>query len=198
MPEYDGRYEVEIVYGVVIGGVTLIHRHSFDVHMDGDQPTGEPFDSYGLLERGGGDVQLGLFIQDYIDVWSPLLGSTTSLEEIILWRYDDEPSTAKIFCASATTLPTTSFTGTAQAAHGVIFTFRVLSYRYPMRMYIMEGGNSGELRVPAASLTGTNAAYKNYVISPASPIWGRSNAAPIAAIAMNSGQNEKLRNLRYR
>jgi hypothetical protein len=126
------------------------------------------------------------------------LGTTTALQEIVLWRYDDEPSQSKIYIASSPTLPTTSFLGTSIAAAGLIMTFRVLGYRYPMRMYIMEGIVSGEQRVPAGSLSGAMLAYANYVISLASPILGRSDNPPIAVIAANAGQNEKLRNLRFR
>jgi len=198
MPEYDGLHEVEIIYGVEVDGVTLTHHHTFDVKVIADADPGAVFENVELQEKSGLSVFMGTFIQDYMDVWSPLLGTDTALQEIILWKYDDEPSTSKIFIASATTLPTTSFAGTSRPAQGAIFTFRIQGYRYPMRMYVMEGNNTTELRVPYGLLSGANLAYADYVVDPASPIVGRSNGYAIAAIALNAGQNEKLRNLRYR
>lgn len=198
MPEYDGRFELEWRYNVTIGTKILTHSHTFDVHMDGDQPVGEPFESYGLLTKSGADIPLGDFVIDYADVWSPLLGVGTALEEIILWKYDPEPSQAKIFAASASLLPTLSLEALPVAAQGAIFTFRQLGYRYPMRMYIMEGNQAGEERYPSSAFGTFNLEYKNYVIGGTSPIWGRADVPPVAGIALNLGQNEKLRDLRYR
>lgn len=198
MVEYDGRFEIEIVYSVTISGRALTHRHSFDVAVFDAPVPGQSFDTIELDERIGTPVFANVFMQDYMDVWSPLLGVGTALEEIIMWRYDDEPSESKIYISSMSPLPTTSFLGTPIAAGSTIFTFRVTGYRYPMRMYIMEGINSGEARIAAGSLSGVNLAYANYVIGPSSPINGRSDQYPLAVIAQNNGQNEKLRNLRFR
>jgi hypothetical protein len=139
-----------------------------------------------------------VFIQDYMDVWSPLHGTGMELGEINLWEYGAEPSQAKIFIASAETLPTNSKAGTSLAAQGAIYTFRTVGYRYPMRMYIMEGNQAGETRNVYGTLTGVAKAYADYVKSTASPIVGRNDDYPVSAIALNLGQNEKLRRIRFR
>lgn len=198
MPEYDGTYEIEIVYSVTISGRTLTHRHSFDVMLAFEPAVGSLFSNIDIVEKSGIDSPLDIFMQDYMDVWSPLLGATTVLEEIILWKYDPEPSEAKIYISSMSPLPTTSFLGTSIAAASTIFTFRVAGYRYPMRMYINEGINSGEARISSGSLSGANLAYANYVVGLTSGIVGRSDGRPVVAIAQNNGQNEVLRRKRFR
>lgn len=198
MPEYDGRYEVEIVYGVAVTSRTITHRHTFDVAVDGDPFPGQEFPSISLLEKSGLSTDMDTFIQDYVDVWSPMLGTTAALQEINLWRYDAEPSQVKVLISSAETLPTPAFTGTSVAASSFIFTFRILGYQFPMRMYIMEVNSSSELRTPYGALTGAPLAYANYVKSAASPIVGRSDGYVNSAIALNAGQNEKLRRIRFR
>src|SRR6187455_1090208 len=97
MPEYDGRFEVEIVYKVTISSIGLVHHHTFDVKLTEDPAPGESWDNIGLYEKSGLIVDMPTFIQDYMDVWSALMGTATSLEEIILWRYDDEPATSKVY-----------------------------------------------------------------------------------------------------
>lgn len=198
MPEFDGRYEVEWVYSVTISSRTLTHRHSFDVKVVGDPAPGTSFNDVEVTKRVGGGTELDTFCQAYCDVWSPLLGTGTALEEIILWKYDAEPSLSKIFISSLAVLPSTSFGGTPVAAQGAVFTFRQAGYRYPMRMYIMEGMQSGEERYPVSAFGGDNLAYAQFVISEDSVIQGRADVYPIAGIALNLGQNEKLRNLRFR
>lgn len=198
MVEYDGRYEVEIKYAVTIASRALNHNHTFDVKTPGDIDPGVAWADVELVEKSGLTVFIETFIQDYMDVWSALLGVGTALSEINLWRYDPEPSNSRVLVASADTLPTTSFVGTPQAAQGCIFTFRAIGYNFPVRMYIMEGKDAGEQRTVYGALTGVHLAYANYVKSTASPIVGRSDAYIGGAIAMNLGQNEKLRNIRYR
>lgn len=198
MPEFDGRFELDLVYSVTISSQTLTHHHRFDIKLGEDPEPGTEFGAIGVVPRVGSPIDLDVWLQDYVDVWSPQLGAGTTLEEVILWRYDDEPSLAKIYISSASPLPTMSNAGTPLAAQGSIMTFRIAGYRYPMRMYIMEGIFAGEGRYPVSSLPAEAQDYADFVVAPASPIVGRSDGYPIAAIALNLGQNEKLRNLRFR
>jgi len=199
MVEYDGRYEIEITYNILLSSLTLPHKHTFDVKLEGDPiEPGTSFNDIVVTPRVGGGYELDVFIQDYLDVWTPLLGTATTLEEVLLWRYDDEPALSKTYVATNETVMTTSFTGTSQAAQCNIFTFRNIGGRAPMRMYVMEPNSTGETRQTGSGITGSAAAYMNYVISEASPIVGRNNNYAIARIAVNRGQNEDLRNLRFR
>lgn len=198
MPEFDGRYELEWRYGVTISSRTLTHRHSFDVKLAEDPSPGTDFGAIGAQPRVGEPVDLDVWCQSYWDEASPLLGVGTSLEEIILWKYDDEPSLSKIYISSIATIPTSSYVGVPTAAMGAIFTFRIAGYRYPMRMYFMEGNNVSEERFPYSAFGAENKAYADFVTAGTSIIQGRSDAYPIATIALNLGQNEKLRDLRYR
>lgn len=196
---YDGRYEIVISYNVLLSSLTLSHKHSFDVKVVGDPiAPGTPFNAIDVEERSGANNALDAFIQDYLDVWTPLLGTATTLEEVILWRYDDEPALTKTYISSNDTVMTTSFSGTSQAAQGSIYTFRNIGGRAPMRMYVMEPNSTGETRQTGTAITGSALAYMDYVVSLASPIVGRNNNFAIAKIAHNRGQNEHLRDLRFR
>lgn len=197
-PVYDGLFELEFIYNVLIGTQTLQHRHTFDVAVEASAIPGMPFSDAKLIEKSGLTVTMPIFIQDYLDVWSPLHGTGMTLEDIILWKYDPEPSLAKTFIASLDFTPTLSQGGSSLPAQGWIATFRSLGGKTPVRMYIMEGNQAGENRVTGAGILTTNLAYMNYVISSASPIVGRNNNYLVSKIAVNRGQNERLRDLRFR
>lgn len=198
MPVYDGAFELDFIYNVTISSLTLQHHHTFDVNADPSAVPGTPFSDVELIEKSGLTTSMPVFIQDYLDVWSPLLGATTTLEDIILWKYDPEPSLAKTFIASLDFTPTLGFTGTSTAAHSGIFTFRSLGGKTPTRMYFMEPNFTGETRSTGSGITGAALAYMNYCIGLTSPIVGRNDNYLVSKIALNRGQNEHLRNLRFR
>lgn len=198
MPEFDGTFELEFIYNVTISSLTLVHHHTFDVNANRFTVPGDIFSDIVLTEKSGLDTDMATFIQDYLDVWSPLFGTATTLEDIILWKYDEEPSLAKTFIASLDFTPTLGFTGTAQAAQSGIFTFRSLGGKTPARMYLMEPNFTGETRTVGTAVTGAALAYMDYCISSASPIVARNDQYLVSKIALNRGQNERLRDLRFR
>lgn len=197
MPNYDGRVEFVTLYSVTLGGRAFPHRTTFDVSVTGTITPGTPFADIPLTQKNGLEITAEQFAVDWADVWATQMGTETSQPSFELWQYEAEPSLNKTFVSAGELAAPVVFSGTAQPAHCQIYTFRS-ALGGVARLYFMEDRTTLETRVLASALTGTPLQVKNFLVSDNSPVVARDNEYLIAGIALNYGQNEHLRNKRFR
>lgn len=196
-PNYDGLFELNVLYDVTISSRALPHRQAFDVKCLSDPAAGAEPEDIDLTQRSGVIMTLREFVEDYATYFASVMGTETSQPSFELWRYDAEPSLSKTFISAFSLLAPIVYSGSGVAAHSRIYTFRTL-LGDTARLYFMEDKNSLETRVTSGAMTGADLALKNFFTSVNSPVVGRDNNYLIGGIAVNFGQNEKIRNLRFR
>ena len=194
---YDGRWELELLYDVVIDGRTLSHRQTYDIHMDAEPEIGDDFAFIGLLTKSNGDKTLKDWVDDYVlEMVKAPLGTGTSDVLCNLWRYNDEPSIIKVWYSSYNPA-TPAWAGTSQAAEGAIYTFRTLGGG-ECRIYFMEIATSFKGRLTRAGLSGDQQDLTDFLCNDDSVVLGRDNEHLSTLIAGNFATNKKLEKKRFR
>lgn len=198
MPNYDGLFEVSVIYDVTISSRTFEHRHTFDVLMDSDPFPGTAPEDIALIQKDGLSIDLLAFTELYLPKLYKLLGTGTSQPRMEFWKYDPEPSLNKTFITGWTSSNTfTLAAGAAVAAHQATYTFRTVTGGV-CRLQLMEDVNTSNARTAFGALTGDSATFADFCVSDASCIAGRDNTALLTGIAANFTQNEKLSRKRFR
>jgi hypothetical protein len=198
MPNYDGLWEVVVIYDVTISARAFEHRHTFDVLPIGDFAPGTAPEDIEITMKNGLDTPLLDFTEDYLPLMWKLLGTGTSQPRMELWKYDPEPSYNKTFITawtSSNTFPLAA--GAAQAAHQNTYTFRTIGGGVA-RLQLMEDAGTGTARIAFNALAGDSAAFADFACGATSAIVGRDNLHLLTGIAGNQTQNEKLARKRFR
>lgn len=196
MPNFDGQYEVRLIYTTIPTGFPAMeHKMTFDVLPVTPPTAGADWDDIALQIRGGGDVDLVSATSALFALIAEFFPVTTSFARWELW-YIPEGTTTATFISAKDIGDVGQNASPSRPAGQVTFTFRTIGGG-TARLQMMESSVDGEdaLSPPYLDIAGDLA---DYVVGLGTPIIGRDNTFVFANIHQNNGQNEKLRNKRYR
>jgi hypothetical protein len=200
MPEYDGKNELRIFYGTSVGSVILPHRITIDFKQDAlsAMPPGTPFASVPVSLHDGSTSNLGAQLTALLAVVRPNYRPTTEFSHAEYWAYLPEPSEDAVFMGAETlALQGTAPAGTDTAAQQDLWTFRTVLGGI-MKFQLMESVSVSNLKQTPPFAPSTFEAVRTYFIGLTHPWVGRDDSRPLAAVALSSGQNEKLWRKRFR
>lgn len=194
---FDGVYEVTIVYDTVPSGFPLLeHTLTFDVDVAAAPEVGEPFLDITITTRGAGTVSLQDAVDDFVAGMVGLYPTTATIIRAELNRIP-EGTFAKTFISSyGIDAAGTNGTG-SQVAKQATYTFRSLN------------GGSGRIQFMESSITSdTKTSYPygsaplnaipDLITSSANFVIARDNSFMFANLHLSSGQNERLFRKRFR
>lgn len=197
MTNFDGMWEVTIVYDTVPSGFPLLeHTMTFDVLPDGDPSVGDPFDSIPILCRNNSVINLDAAVDALVAGLIGVYPATATIIRAEL-NFIPEGEFAKTFY-SAYPIDAIGTNGTgSQVAHQATYTFRSI------------GGGSGRLQLMESSLTDNNkssypysSAARNAIADLVTAVDGfflaRDNTFMFANLHLSGGQNERLFRKRFR
>jgi len=197
MPNYDGQYEVRIIYDTLPTGFTLMeHTLTFDVLPDIVVPVGADFSDIEVLQRNGVTVALDAAIDAFVAGMIGIYPADSTIIRAELW-YIPEGTFAGTFVSTyPIDEPGTNVTDN-QVAQQSTFTFRSI------------GGGSGRLQFMESSISGNGktsypyaSASQNAIADLVTGLTGfiiaRDNTHMFANIHLSNGQNERLWRKRYR
>lgn len=197
MPNFDGQYEVTIVYDTVPSGFPLLeHTLTFDVLPNGDPEAGQPFNDIRIFDRTNTLIFLDAAIDAFVAGMIGIYPATTTIIRAEL-NFIPEGTFAKTFISSYGIDEVGTAAGDEQVASQATYTFRSI------------GGGSGRLQFMESSITGnskTSYPYANaaqnaiadLVTAADSFIIARDNTYMFANIHLSVGQNERLFRKRFR
>lgn len=197
MPNFDGQYEVRIIYTTTPSGFPeMQHTLTFDVLPDETPSIGTPFSDILVGVRDGLGLNLSDVIDDFVAGMIGIYPSTANIVRAELWYIPEGTFAGTFVSVYDITEVGTAVTG-SQIAQQTTLTFRSI------------GGGSGRLQFMECSVAGNNKeaypyantairAIADYVTAPANPIVARDNTFFFANINCSHGQNERLWRKRYR
>lgn len=196
-PNYDGQYEVTIVYDTVPTGFTQIeHTLTFDILPDNEPMAGTDFENIEILTRASVpttlDVAVDAFVAGMIGIYP---ASATVIRAEL--NYIPEGTFAKTFISAYPIDEAGTNAGTSAVAWQATYTFRSL------------GGGSGRIQFMESVLNANSkisypygSAALNAIPDLITPISGfiiaRDNSFMFANLHLSQGQNERLWRKRYR
>lgn len=198
MVNYDGQYEVNVIYDVTISSRLLTHRMTFDVILEEDPPVGTPFSDFNVVPRLAANTPLSGAIDELFSLLWENMGTGTSQPVFELYKYDAEPATSKTFISSYESALTFSLGATAAiAAHQTTFTLRSTNGGYG-RIQLMEDAASLETKVLPSASGADRVAVFDFLSSGDGFVVARDGGYFFAGMHCSFGQNEKLKRKRFR
>lgn len=198
---YPGPYEVEFVYRVTIGTVTLPHYLRVNCAVVGSPAPGTAMSTINVMTKAGTPASLNTSIQTFWNWYRYQLGTTVTVDAPSLFKYT--PGTfEKTFIAAYDG----AALGNGAGASGIGDSHQMTqSYRTAnggiLKLTWLEDTN-GTL-VNQATLV-ANAAGSNdqrlaaYMLSSAAWIIARDDSFPVAPLKQSFGQNEAVFRQRHR
>lgn len=196
-PNYDGQYEIRIIYDTTPTGFTIMeHVLTFDVLPDVTVNPGDPFSVIDITMRGGGFITLDTAIDSFVAGMIGLYPASTSIIRAELWHIP-EGTYAGTFISAYSIDEVGTNVGASQPSFQATYTFRSI------------GGGSGRIQLMESSIV-SNArlsypyanAAQNAIPDLITPTTGfivaRDNTFMFANIHLSVGQNERLFRKRYR
>lgn len=196
MPNFDGQYEVTIIYDTTPSGFLLLeHSLTFDVLPIGDFPAGTDFSDVEIEQRNGLTTTLDLTVDALVAGMIGIYPAATTIIRAEL-NYIPEGTFAKTFI-SAYAIDEIGTAGASQVAQQATYTFRSL------------GGGSGRLQFMECSISGNSKtsypygsaaqnAIPDFVTAVEGTIIARDNSFLFANLHLSLGQNERLFRKRFR
>lgn len=197
MPNFDGQYEVRIIYTTTPSGFPeMQHTLTFDVEPTAPPEVGELFPAINVATRSSAPLPLSDVIDDFVAGMIGIYPSTANIVRAELW-YIPEGTFAGTFVSVYDITEVGTAVAGSQIAQQTTLTFRSI------------GGGSGRLQFMECSVSGNNKeaypyanaairAIADYVTNAANPILARDNTFFFANINCSHGQNERLWRKRYR
>lgn len=197
MPNYDGQYEVRIIYDTTPSGFPIMeHTLTFDVLPDEPVTAGTTFSNVSLQTRDAGLVLLDASVDAFVAGMAGIYPATTTIIRAELW-FIPEGTFAGTFLSVYPIDEVGAAAGGSQVAQQTTYTFRSI------------GGGNGRLQFMECSVTGNavssypyGSAAQNALPDLVTPTTGfiiaRDNTHMFANIHLCNGQNERLWRKRYR
>jgi len=197
MPNYDGQYEIRIIYDTTPTGFALLeHTLTFDVLPSGTPSAGDPFEDIKIIRRDGTLVNLDVAIDAFVAGMIGIYPASATIIRAELW-FIPEGTFAGTFIATYPIDEAGTAAGDEQVAQQTTYTFRSIN------------GGSGRLQFMECSITGNaktsypyGSAAQNAIADLVTDVTGfiiaRDNSYMFANIHQCNGQNERLWRKRYR
>lgn len=197
MPNYDGQYEVRIIYDCTPTGFLIMeHTLTFDVLPTGAPDPGDEFSTISIETRKADVMFLSDAIDDFVAGMAAIYSTASTIIRAELW-YIPEGTFAGTFISTYPIDTAGTAVSTANVAQQMTMTFRSI------------GGGSGRLQFMEPVTTGNG--VQSYPYSPTTYnaiadlvtgdggfIIARDNTFMFANIHLNAGQNERLFRKRFR
>ena len=190
MPNFPGEHEVRIFYETPIGGLTLEHRHTFDVLSDDGYPPGTDMTDIDITLRNGTTAILAEYITSYVFSFLPLLDTPTTVNRAELWRYPPDGYDATFISAMTIGEAGTS-TGSLIPNHYSMATFRTAGGSV-LKLVLLEDVIIGDDQDNYPVDLGLVDDWFDFVMAIDSGIVGQDNTFPIAPLRLSKGQNEAV------
>lgn len=197
MPNFDGQYEVTIVYDTTPSDFTLLeHTLTFDVLPNAEIEAGIPFADIRIFNRVNTLVFLDASVDAFVAGMLGIYPASTTIIRAEL-NYIPEGTFAKTFISTYPIDEVGTAAGDEQVASQATYTFRSI------------GGGSGRLQFMESSITGNSKtsypyasaaqnAIPDLVTSDDNFIIARDNTYMFANLHLSVGQNERLWRKRFR
>lgn len=169
-------------------GVAFPHHMTVPVNYDGTPTPGSDPD---LIVKGGTTASGEAKIVELVDTFLPFFPATTHFGLGEFHTVDSLTGEDQFIYAFNIGL-TGSSVGTAQPLRQFVMTFKTtIGSLY--RLYFMETDNDADEKNYPPFAPGPIADLADYITGAGSPVYGRGNAYPFAAIAWLTKTNDKLR-----
>lgn len=197
MPNYDGQYEIRIVYDTTPSGFSLLeHTLTFDVIPSVSPTPGDAFADIAVVQRSGSNMPLDEATDAFVTGMIGIYPASTTIIRAELW-YIPEGTFAGSFVSAYAIDEVGVAAGGSQVAQQSTYTFRSI------------GGGSGRLQFMESSITGSaktsypygsaaQNAIPDLVTAASNFIIARDNTYMFANIHLSNGQNERLFRKRFR
>lgn len=197
MPNFDGMWEVTIVYDTVPTGFQLLeHTLTFDVDVTATPEVGEPFTAINIAVRNGAPILLSDAVDDFVAGMIALYPATSTIIRAEL-NFIPEGEYAKQFYSSYP-IDEVGTNGTAsQPAHQATFTFRSLGGGSG-RLQFMESSMSGNTKTSYPYSSASRNAIADLVTGNSGFFLARDNTFMFSNLHLSEGQNERLFRKRFR
>lgn len=194
---YDGQYEITIVYDTTPTGFSLLeHTLTFDVEANGVVEAGTPFGDIRIFNRENTLVFLDASVDAFV---AGMLGIYPASATIIRAELNHIPegTYAKTFISSYPIDEPGIAAGDEQPAHQTTFTFRSIGGGSG-RLQFMESVITLQSKTSYPYATAAQNAIADLVTDSTGFIQARDNTFMFANLHMSCGQNERLWRKRYR
>lgn len=197
MPNFDGVWEVRIIYDSEPTGFPLIeHTLTFDVLAFEDYEAGTPFDDIRIFLRDGTNAPLFETIDALVAGFIGIYSGESTFIRAELWKIPEGTFAGTFVSTYPINEPGVSVTNSVPAQQ-LTYTFRSI------------GGGSGRLQLMEPAVAGNSKtsypygsaalnAIPDFVTAAAGAIVARDNTFMFANIHLSLGQNERLFRKRYR
>lgn len=197
MPNFDGVYEVRIIYDTTPTGFPLLeHTLTFDVEPTAPPEVGEEFSAINIVPRSAAPLPLSDAVDDFVAGMIGIYPSSATIIRAELWRIPEGTLAGTFVSTYPIDEPGVNVTA-SQVAQQSTFTFRAI------------GGGNGRLQFMESSISGNGStsypypaasqnAIADLVTATTGFILARDNTHMFANIHLSNGQNERLWRKRYR
>lgn len=197
MPNYDGQYEVRVIYDTTPSGFSLMeHSLTFDVLPSNAVDPGDEFGTIVIETHKSDPVVLDASVDAFVAGMIGIYPSTTTIIRAELW-FIPEGTFSGTFISVYPIDEVGTAAGGSQVAQQSTYTFRAV------------GGGSARLQFMESSITGSGKSSYPYgsaaqnaipdlVTADDNFIIARDNTFLFANIHLSNGQNERLWRKRFR
>lgn len=197
MPNFDGQYEVRLIYDTAPTGFTLMeHTLTFDVLPIGAVPAGTDFSDVEITQRNGLTTTLDVAVDAFVAGWIPLYPVTSAMIRAELW-FIPEGTFAGTFIAVYPIDEVGSNASTNTVAQQATYTFRSIGGG-SARIQLMEPTIAGNSKTSYPYGTAILNAIPDLLTSNSGFVIARDNTFIFANIHLSLGQNERLFRKRFR
>lgn len=197
MPNYDGQYEIRIIYDSEPTGFPLIeHTLTFDVLPEGVPVAGDPFEDINILQRNSAPTVLSDFIDAFVAGLIGLYSGESTFIRAELWYIPEGTFAGTFISAYAINEPGIAVANNVPAQQ-LTYTFRSIGGGSG-RIQLMEPAVSGNSKTSYPYGSAALNAIPDLITAVTGAIIARDNTFMFANIHLSLGQNERLFRKRYR
>lgn len=189
-----GPYIMELEY--TVAGLTHKSTHNCDV---ASTPTvGDDFTLIELATKGGTPVTADVWIANLVTAIETAFSSATAeFVTATLWQYSEIDNSRMFVSEYALGIPGDSAVAYRPAGQ-LVFTWRT-SQGGIVKYNLMEASYAAnDVQALGGIASGPFADLRDLFLSAGSPVLGRDNGYPIAALRVSAGENEALWRKRFR
>lgn len=197
MPNFDGQYEVRIIYDTVPTGFPIMeHTLTFDVLPTGPISAGTDFADIEIETRTGAPTALDTAVDAFVTGMIGLYPATSTIIRAELW-FIPEGTFAGSFVSTYPIDEVGTNATASQVAQQATYTFRSIDGGNG-RLQFMEPSIAGNSKTSYPYGSATLNAIPDIITAGSNFIIARDNSFMFANIHLSLGQNERLFRKRFR